>query len=77
MPQTRAVMPGHLPERPALAELLEPAELRDVEPRVAYLPVVVEVDRDLRVPLDPRHRVDDDALGHESFAPSPTRYGQI
>ena len=28
------------------------------------LAVVVEVDGDLGVPLDARHRVDDDALGH-------------
>ena len=54
--------PRHLPERPPLAEPLEPAKLRDVEPRVGDLPVVAELDRDLGVPLDPRHRVDDDAL---------------
>ncbi len=58
---------GHLPERPAVAEPLEAAELRHVEARVGDLPVVVELDRDLRVALDPRHRVDDDALCPSRF----------
>ena len=56
--------PGHLPERSSLAELLEAAELRDVESGVGHLPRLVEVDGDLRVPLDPRHRVDDDHSAH-------------
>ena len=42
----------HLVERPALAELLEAAQLRDVERRVGDLAVVVEMDRDLA--RDPR-----------------------
>ena len=36
----------HLVERPALAQLLEAAELRDVELRVRHAPLVVQLDRD-------------------------------
>ena len=43
----------HLVERPALAQLLEAPELGDVELRVLDHASVVELDRDLRVPLDP------------------------
>jgi hypothetical protein len=50
--------PGHLGQRPATAELLEPAELGDVDAGVVDGAVVTEVQRDLRVPLDPRDRVD-------------------
>ncbi len=58
--------PGHLPERPPLAELLEAPELGDVEAGVAHLAGVVELDRDLGVALDPRHGVDQDLLCHGS-----------
>ena len=57
--------PGHLPEGPALAESLEAAKLGDVEARSATCIVFIEKDGDLRVAFDPRHRVDDDALGHD------------
>ena len=52
----------HLPEHPALAELLEAAELDDVELGVADLAVVVEEDADLGVTLDAGDRVDDDSF---------------
>jgi hypothetical protein len=55
---------GHLEERPAFAELLEAAELRHMELRVGDLPGVVELDGDLGVAFDPRHRVDHDPLCH-------------
>ena len=42
----------HLVERPAFAEFLEAAELRDVEMRVFDVALVVEVERDLGVALD-------------------------
>ena len=58
--------PGHLPERPPLAELLETAKLGHVEPGVGHLASVVELDRDLGVTLDPRHGVDHDLLCHGS-----------
>ena len=50
----------HLVERAALAELLEAAELGDVEVGVGDLAGVVEVDGDLGVALDAGDRVDDD-----------------
>ena len=56
--------PGHFPERTPLAELLETAELRHVEPRVGDVALVVKLNRDLGVPLDPRHGVDHDSLRH-------------
>ena len=66
MPQMRADQAGHLAERPALAELLEAAELGDVEAGVGHVTGVVEEDADLRVPLDAGDGVDDDALRHFS-----------
>src|SRR5262249_15319378 len=48
-------------------------ELGDVEAGVRHQPVVAEVDGDLRVPLDPRHRVDHDPLRHVSPNPGGTR----
>src|SRR5262245_12229331 len=59
-----STQPGHLPERATLAELLETAELGDVEPGVGHLPGVIEVDRDLGVPLDAGHRVDHHPFCH-------------
>ena len=50
----------HLGEGPALAELLEAAELGDVEMRLLDAAVVVEVDGDLGVALDAGDGVDDD-----------------
>jgi hypothetical protein len=55
----------HLAIGPSLAELLEPAELHDVELGVGDLAGVVQVDAYLRVPLDAGDRVYDDSLGHE------------
>jgi hypothetical protein len=54
----------HLVERAPLAELLEAAELRDVEPGVGDVTGVVELQRDLRVPFDPGDGVDGDRLSH-------------
>ena len=53
-----------LVHRPALADALEAAELGDVEVGVGDLAVVVELDGDLGVALDPGHGVDDDLAGH-------------
>ena len=64
MPQMRGVMPG-ISKGPAFAELLEAAELDDVELGVGHLAGVVEVDGDLGVALDAGHGIDDDAFGHE------------
>jgi hypothetical protein len=55
---------GHLVEGPALAELLEAAELGDVEAGVGHRAGVVEVDGDLGVAFDACYRVDDDAFAH-------------
>ena len=60
---------GHLVHRPALHDPLEPAELGDVEVRVGDLSGVVELDGDLRMALDPGHRVDDDLA---CSSPAPT-----
>ena len=51
----------HFPVRPALDELLERAELDDVEPRLLDVAVLVHQQRDLAVPLDARQRFDHDA----------------
>ena len=55
---------GHFRERPALAHLLEAAELDHVELRPLHRAGVVYVDGHLGVPLDPCDRTDDDSLGH-------------
>src|SRR5690349_6666565 len=52
----------HLGERPAFTELLEAAELRDVEMRIFHHSVGAKVKRYLRVPLDPGYRVDNNRL---------------
>ena len=54
-----------LPVGVALDELLVSTELDDVQPRVDDLVVVVEVDDDLAVALDPRDGVDDELSAHE------------
>jgi hypothetical protein len=51
----------HLPVGASLDELLEPAELDDVQAHLLHPVVFVEQDRHLAVPLDARHRVDGDA----------------
>ena len=53
---------GHLLDRPADAELLEAAQLRDLEVGVRDLAVVVEEDLDPAVALESGDRVDRDAL---------------
>ena len=57
---------GHFPERTPLAELFEPAELGHVEAGVGDLAGVIELDRDLGVTFDARHRVDQDLLCHRT-----------
>ena len=54
--------PRHLLDRPADAELLEAAELRDLEVGVRDVPVVVEEDGDLAVAFEPGDRIDGDGL---------------
>ena len=67
MPQMRAMSDGISVKRPALAELLEAAELRHVEVSLVDVALLVQVDRDLAVPLDAGDGVDDDFLsGHGS-----------
>jgi hypothetical protein len=51
-----------LPERPALDEALEAAELHDVQPGLLHLLCLVEQDRDLAVSFDAGDRLDDDFL---------------
>ena len=53
----------HLGEEPSLAEFLEAAELDHMEPRVGHVARVVEMDRDLRVPLDAGHGIDRNGFG--------------
>jgi hypothetical protein len=52
----------HFPVGPALDELLEAAELDDVQPRLLDDAVLVQQQRHLAVALDPGERLDDDAL---------------
>jgi hypothetical protein len=59
----------HLPERTALDEALEAAELDDVQARLRDPAVVVEQDGDLAVPLDAGDRLDDDALAFSGHLP--------
>jgi hypothetical protein len=51
----------HFPVGPALDELLEAAELDDVQPHLLHAVVRVEQDRHLAMAFDPRQRVDGDA----------------
>jgi len=55
---------GHVFGLPALAELLEPAQLRDLQVGVLDLALVVEENLNLPVPLQPRDRVNRDPLAH-------------
>ena len=57
----------HLPVRAALDEVLEAAELDDVEPHLVHRSFVVEQDRDLAVALDARDRIDRDAAQASRF----------
>ena len=60
----------HLAQRPALADALEAAELRDVEVGVGDRAGLVELDGDLGVALDAGDRVDDD-LAHARSSQAP------
>ena len=62
----------HFPERPALDEALEAAELDDVQAGLLHLVLLVEQDRDLAVPLDAGHRLDDDAFEAVGFVLATT-----
>ena len=55
-----------LPERVALNELLEAAELDDMQPGVDDVVVVVEVHGDLAVALDPGDGIDDQLSAHDA-----------
>ena len=67
----------HLRERAALAELLEAAELGDVEIRLFHAALLVEVDRDLGVPLDAGDGVDDDFLPWHGLSEFGRRVGRL
>jgi len=62
----------HLLERPALDELLEAAELGDVQAGDVDFAGFVEPDRDLRVAFYAGDGVDGDEFGHD-MAPQPNR----
>ena len=64
IPQTRAVIPGISQRGRPSQNFSKPAELGHVEAGAADLAGVVELDRDLGVPLDPRHGIDQDLLSH-------------
>src|SRR6516162_9411231 len=51
---------GHLIEWPPFAQLLKASELRYVEARILDAAVFVQMQRDLRMAFDARHRIDDD-----------------
>src|SRR5579862_7902357 len=57
----------HLVKRAPLRQLFKAAKLRNVEVGVLDAAVFIQVQRDLRVAFDARHRIDDDsaALLHE------------
>jgi hypothetical protein len=57
----------HLVEGAAFTQLLETAKLCDVKARVFDAAVFVQVQRDLRMAFNARHRIDDDGafLLHE------------
>lgn len=51
---------GHLIEGAAFAEFFESAKLRDVKMRFLNAALVVEVQRNLGMALDPRYRINDE-----------------
>src|SRR5439155_25070020 len=59
---------GHLEERTPLAEFLKSSKLSDVEVRRFHASVVVQLDRDFSVPFQPRHRINENSLGHLWFS---------
>jgi hypothetical protein len=50
----------YLPVRAALHEALEASKLHDVQAHLVHLPLLVEQDRHLAVPFDPRHGLNHD-----------------
>ncbi len=54
----------HLGEVPPFAELLEAAELHHVQPGLVHLPRIVQLDRDLAMPFNPRYGLYRDLLCH-------------
>ena len=56
---------GHLCERPPLAEGFEAAILHHMETAVDEMAVIVELQRDLGVTLNPGDRINDDGAGHQ------------
>ena len=64
---------GHFVKRPAFAELFKASELRHVKSRIRDLPLLVEMNRDLPVAFDPRHRIDNyRLLTHRFFLSHPS-----
>ena len=63
----------HLEEHAAFAELLEAAELVDVEDRPLDLALVVQVHGDLGVPLDAGYGLNHDFLCHTSLLAMPVQ----
>ena len=59
----------HFSKRAPFAELLETAELGDMEASIFHVPVLIEVQRDFRVALDAGHWIDQNcsALCHLLF----------
>src|SRR5579871_2079269 len=58
---------GHLPHQPSLAEGFEPSKLGDMKTCIDNLIVVIDVDADLGMTLDARHRVDKNATCHPVY----------
>ncbi len=62
---------GHLLSPPAAAERLEPPQLGNLEDGALEPALVIEVEKDLPVSLQPRDRVDDDLLHRSLLFPAP------
>ena len=77
MPQIRAVIPGISQNGRPSQNFSKPRNSATWNRASATCPVVVEVDRDLGVPLDPRNGVDYDSLSHGlSFRSARSSSGQ-
>src|SRR6476659_3337128 len=55
---------GHLRIRPAFTELLKSTKFRNVKSSFAHLIIVVQVNGDLGMTFDSRHRINDNSLSH-------------
>src|ERR1051326_6103234 len=64
---------GHLEKGPAFTEFFKPAKLGNMEVCRFYSSLVVQVDGDFCVSFQPRHRINNDTLGHRRFAYAPKR----